>query len=232
MSITHPTAADGTFSSGGATAWDEAHAIADDTLVAAKLAASATDVLFGRSTAGAGAGEEIPCTAVGRAALGASTNRAAASNLAVAYILAKSAVAVSGAADTNENTLATITIPANALGANGQIEAKFTVIWTASANNKTFRVRFSGAAGTILLSDVVTTGGANGRTYTVLMGNRNDASSQFCKAWTATGAQFTPVTAAIDTTAETTVVLTAQKALGTEAVTVEMYSCLLLSDGT
>ena len=35
----------------------------------AKMAASATDVLFGRSTAGAGAGEEIACTSAGRALL-------------------------------------------------------------------------------------------------------------------------------------------------------------------
>ena len=50
-----------------------AHSVAvvveDNTLVAAKLAASATDVLFGRSTAAAGAGEEVACTAAGRAIL-------------------------------------------------------------------------------------------------------------------------------------------------------------------
>lgn len=43
--------------------------VEDNTLVAAKLAASATDVVFGRSTAGAGAGEEIAVTAAGRAIL-------------------------------------------------------------------------------------------------------------------------------------------------------------------
>ena len=50
--------------------------VEDNTLVAAKLSASAEDVLFGRSTAGAGAGEEIACTAAGRALL----DDAAASN--------------------------------------------------------------------------------------------------------------------------------------------------------
>lgn len=39
----------------------------DNSVVAARLKATATDVLFGRSTAGAGAGEEIACTAAGRA---------------------------------------------------------------------------------------------------------------------------------------------------------------------
>lgn len=47
--------------------WDAAHVIADNTIVAAKLSASSTDVLFGRSTAGAGAGEQVACTPAGRA---------------------------------------------------------------------------------------------------------------------------------------------------------------------
>ena len=44
-------------------------AFADNIITAAKLSASATNVLFGRSTASAGAGEEIACTAAGRAIL-------------------------------------------------------------------------------------------------------------------------------------------------------------------
>lgn len=56
--------------------WNANHTVDDNTFVAAKLSASATDVLFGRSTAGAGAGEEIACTAAGRALL----DDAAASN--------------------------------------------------------------------------------------------------------------------------------------------------------
>jgi len=38
----------------------------NNSVVAARLKATATDILFGRSTAGAGAGEEIACTAFGR----------------------------------------------------------------------------------------------------------------------------------------------------------------------
>jgi hypothetical protein len=45
--------------------------IADNSLPAAKLAASTTDILFGRATASAGAGEQIPCSAQGRAILAA-----------------------------------------------------------------------------------------------------------------------------------------------------------------
>ena len=47
----------------------------------AYMLASATDVLFGRSTAGAGVGEEVPCTATGRAAI-AAANAAALATVA------------------------------------------------------------------------------------------------------------------------------------------------------
>lgn len=51
---------------------------------AGKLAATATDIVFGRSTAGAGAGEEIACTAAGRAMIAAATAAAQEALLAAA----------------------------------------------------------------------------------------------------------------------------------------------------
>lgn len=69
MAVKHSTSADGTFSASGATAWDANHTVEDNTLVAAKLSASATDILFGRSSASGGAGQEVACTAAGRALL-------------------------------------------------------------------------------------------------------------------------------------------------------------------
>jgi hypothetical protein len=69
VAVKHSTASDATFSASGATAWDANHTVDDNTLVAAKLSASATDVLFGRKTASGGAGEEVACTAAGRALL-------------------------------------------------------------------------------------------------------------------------------------------------------------------
>lgn len=50
--------------------------VAADKITAGKMHATATDVLFGRSTASAGAGEEVPCTAFGRSLI----DDAAASN--------------------------------------------------------------------------------------------------------------------------------------------------------
>jgi len=54
--------------------------VKDNSLGAGKLTATATDILFGRSTGGAGAGEEVACTAAGRtiiAAADASAQRTA-----------------------------------------------------------------------------------------------------------------------------------------------------------
>ena len=79
LAVTHSTAADGTFFTDGATAWDASHTltgtvataqIADDAVTYAKIQdLSTTDVMLGRSTAGAGIVEEIPVTAAGRAIL-------------------------------------------------------------------------------------------------------------------------------------------------------------------
>ena len=79
MTITHATVATGADDPSkeiNKGEWNADHTVSANTLVASKLAASATDILFGRSSSGAGAGEEIACTAAGRALL----DDAAASN--------------------------------------------------------------------------------------------------------------------------------------------------------
>lgn len=47
--------------------------VKDNSVGAGKLTATATDKVFGRSTAGAGAGEEIACTSAGRSMIGAAS---------------------------------------------------------------------------------------------------------------------------------------------------------------
>lgn len=59
MAVKHATPADTTFSDDGGTAWNENHTVEDNTLVAAKLSATAQNIVFGRSSASGGAGEEI-----------------------------------------------------------------------------------------------------------------------------------------------------------------------------
>lgn len=135
-------------------------------------------------------------------------------------ILGASSVAVSGAADTNENTLATIVIPAGAMGLNGILRVYGLYTITNSANNKILRFRLGATA-------------FYGITYTTqatviqtrLIGNRGVANSQVAYGSTSEFPQTTGAvaTAAIDTSAATTVTITGQKASAGEVITLESY---------
>lgn len=71
-------------------------------------------------------------------------------------VLAASAVAVSHTGDTNETTLATVTVPAGAMLANGMLRVRGLWTCTENANNKTIRVRFGGTGGTVVQTLVMT----------------------------------------------------------------------------
>lgn len=145
-------------------------------------------------------------------------------------VLAASNAAVSAAADTNENTLATITVPAGAMGLNGIIRVFTLWTYTNSVNNKTLKVRFGGIGGTTYLSVVPTTTAAFS-TLTVI-GNRGSASSQVgvadaaANVFSATTDAVT--TSSVDTSASTTIVITGQKALAGETITLEQYVAELI----
>lgn len=161
----------------------------------------------------------------------ATTARGAAANLLLPYVLCQSAVAVSGAADTNENTLYTCTIPANAMGANGSLRVGASWAFTNSANNKTLRVRFSGIGGTAHFTPTVTT--AVQATAQFQIHNRGATNSQISTVGAGGANSFTtttaaPPTSAVDTTVETTLVVTCQKALGSETCTMERIVVELL----
>jgi hypothetical protein len=148
-------------------------------------------------------------------------------------LIAKSGTAVSAPADTNEDTLATITVPANAMGANGalRIKADFTV--TSSGNTKTMRIRFSGASGTQYVNDARTA--ITGVFYDIVIYNAGATNSQ--KSTTGFGATsgasiiIAPTTSSVDTTAATTVVITGQKGSSGETLTLNWFSVELLSNG-
>lgn len=89
--------------------------------------------------------------------------------------IASSAVAVSVTNTTVETTLATITIPANAMGPNGWIEVYATFSYTNSANSKILRIRLGGTA--VGSSSVTTTAALTGALF---IHNRNDVASQLC----------------------------------------------------
>lgn len=139
-------------------------------------------------------------------------------------ILAQSSVGVSCGADTSEDTLATVTVPAGAMGANGRL--RVTTFWTVtnSGNNKTLRVRFGGVSGTIYMGTTVTTIATSQAQHHIC--NRNAANSQFGSASSGVGPGSSSgaiVTSAVDTSAETTIVIAGQKASSGEVLTLEGY---------
>jgi hypothetical protein len=145
----------------------------------------------------------------------------------VPVLLAQSFVAVSGAADTNENTLATITVPANALGANGCLVIRTSWEVTNNANAKTGRVRFSGASGTVFHAPSLAS--IASAAFETLIANVNATNSQKGGSSSAAGtggwggSSVALPTASVDTTAETTIVITGQKGTGTDTLTLAGY---------
>lgn len=144
--------------------------------------------------------------------------------LGLPWVLAQSGVAASPGAVTSEVTLATIVAPAGCMGANGLIRVQTLWSMTNSANNKVPRVKFGG---TTLLDVTLTTVAVLSDQRIVQ--NRNSQSSQIAKplgnmtggGWgTATSAV---VTASVDTSADTTILITGQKSSAGETLTLESY---------
>ena len=139
--------------------------------------------------------------------------------------LGSSAVAASAPANTSENILATITIPAGAMGLNGIL--RILAVWTCTnnANVKTVRARFSGIGGTIFATGSMASS-VSLRQFTQFA-NRGVANSQVGGS-SAHNVQFTTttnaaITASVDTSAVTTIVLTAEKATAGDTLTLESY---------
>jgi len=135
---------------------------------------------------------------------------------------------VSHTGNLTETTLATINIPA-ILGANGIL--RIMPLWTAnnSAGNKTLRIRFSGAAGTIFFERPLTTQLVE-QDYVMI--RNQTAGTQIghspISIGIGNGNTGDLVTGAVDTTVATTVVITGQLALGTDSITLKSYTVELL----
>lgn len=142
-----------------------------------------------------------------------------------------------GTGQTQEQTLATITIAAGSLGANGQI--RVTTLWscTASSNTKTIKVRYSTVSGTSYLSSSFASTTILAENMLIIR-NKNATNSQIGYVSNAiangpygqtTGAS---VTSAVDTTASTTIVITGQlssaAATANEVITLESFTVELL----
>lgn len=131
--------------------------------------------------------------------------------------------ATAPANDTNENTLFTATIPGGVMGANGVLSIRTKWQYTNSANNKVFRARLGASQ---LCTFTATTSGCGAFVWDI--NNRNSESAQLGTNGGGGGvAGGTVDTATIDTSADQTLTITAQKATGTETVTFLGVSVIL-----
>lgn len=141
----------------------------------------------------------------------------------VPYILAASAVAVSNTGNTTETTLATISVPANSMGANGILRITTLFGYSGGAGTWTPRIKFNGTtffesaafATTILLARQI-----------AQIANRNATNSQ---VGTSTGMSNQLVgtvavaTSAHDTTTSLNITITGQLANAGDTVTLHSY---------
>lgn len=145
-------------------------------------------------------------------------------------VLKASAVAASHTGNTTETVLATITIPAGAMGLNGVLRIAADWTTTNSANDKTLRIRLGGIGGTALTSTAFTT--VANAFHRMLIANRNSASSQFSSTdrsrATDVVSSYEVATAAINTAVVQTLVLTGQLETAGETITLENYIVELL----
>ena len=116
-------------------------------------------------------------------------------------------------------TLATITIPAGLLGANGKL--KIYPLWatTNNANVKTLRAVFGGSA-----CSTMTSQSSPNNSGLVIIRNTNSESAQKTSSGLVAGigSSFGSIAStAIDTTAATTITITGQLAVGTDTLTLE-----------
>lgn len=142
-------------------------------------------------------------------------------------ILGQSAAAVSHTGDTTETTLATITVPAGAMGANGHIEIRPRFSYSGSGGNRTARIKFGGTAtATTTVASTITS-----LRMEAEIENRNATNSQYYSGIAVSnsniaGGQVTGTTA-LDTTASVDITITGQLVSGADTMTLESYQVIL-----
>ncbi len=144
-------------------------------------------------------------------------------------VLAASATPQSVTGTTSETVLATVTIPAGLMTANGQLRIRSLWSYPNSANNKIPRMRLGGTSGTIFLGPTFTTTAS--AQYDSHIRNRNAQNSQvswnFSSAGTGTSTG-TVTTGTVDTSAAQDLVLAGVLANTGETLTLETYTVELL----
>ncbi len=125
---------------------------------------------------------------------------------------------------TTETTLATFTIPANAMGANGFVEIQFAPTWTNSANAKIINIRLNGVM--FWFAQQTTNSGLRA---VVTVFNTNSATAQIGPAQTPNGLGVitapSPTIGAINTAADVAVTITGTLASAADTISLQAASC-------
>lgn len=161
---------------------------------------------------------------------GATTGQQAMSNLSGVYVLCRSSGVSAHTGDATETALGTCTVPANAMGANGRLVITYQGECTNDATTKTWRIRWSGASGTIMNQIPVTTSGV--QLARVEIANLNATNSQVTGslALGTFGSGGAAITAAVDTTQTQTLVFTGQLgATTTDNIQLDYWEVLLIT---
>lgn len=145
---------------------------------------------------------------------------------------------VSNAANTNEQALATVTVPAKFMGANGCLRVFSTWQTTGNNNTKDLRVRFSSISGTVF-TDISVAANAAATSVSLIqtIQNANSAASQVGAVPTSVngvtvGAVAALPTSSVDTdAADTTIVLSGQLANSSDGCSLKRYEVMLLAGG-
>lgn len=145
-----------------------------------------------------------------------------------AYTLLADGANVDNTGNTNENTVKTLTIPAAAIGANGCLMILIACVGTGAGGTKTVRLKLGG---TQLFSEPIAT---NAYTILVQLFNRNAQDSQYLcfvgllssdETGTRTGNNEVNMhnTFAIDTSAEQSLIITAQNASAGDTISIRGF---------
>jgi len=136
--------------------------------------------------------------------------------------------AVTAAADTAENALYTLTVPGGAIGPNGSLHVSFFMIAPGITGTHTMRVRLGGISGTVIY------GQAKSANTTwmqkIVVKNLNSASSQagyMDFQFYDVGADGNAKTAAIDTSADMDLVISGQKTVGGDTLTLQFAEVVI-----
>jgi hypothetical protein len=148
-------------------------------------------------------------------------------------LLAHSGTAANLTGTTSETILATYTMPANKMPANGIL--RITSFWScnSSVNTHNAKVRFGGISGTVYSSDTMASR-LTGQGITHIRANNSTSSQKSFSGSLFSNSSFTTssnvaITSSVDTTSAVDIVFTGQLANSADNMSLEGYSIELLS---